>query len=424
MANPLRIVPSGWTLCLLAFAAAGTSASEWPQWRGSARDGHAPALGGLVEGSKTRSLWTIEVGEGQASPVLADGRVVLLDRLEDEERVSAYDLESGEQLWSFAEPVRFKAGMGGGRYGGGPKSTPAIADGHVVTYGVKSVLAVRNLETGEQLWRKDLHEDHNDPTLYWGNSMSPIVVEGRVVVQYGNAKRGGVLAFDLKSGERLWSIEGYGSSYSSPVLYRGAADVDHVVLMTYEGPVGVSLDGKVLWTIDAPMTFSRQNTATPVLAGDLLIFGSGGKPLRAHRLSFSDGRWSTEQVWSKEELSIDMASPVAFDGKVCAVVTQKKGQLVCLETATGAELYRSAARFDDYAVLLVTGDNLLVVRPEGELLALRRDATAFDVETELSISSSEIWAHPAVLADGLVVKSFDRLERLALESDGTAGDLR
>ena len=396
----------------LVILAAGLQATDWSQWRGSGRDGHAPFLSSLGPGAESRSVWRIEVGEGQASPVVADDRVVLFDRVDDEERVSAFDLETGESIWSFAEPVRFKAGMGGGHYGAGPKSTPAIADQLVVTYGVKSVLTVRHLENGEIAWRRDLHDEHSDPTLHWGNSMSPIAVDGRVVIQYGNAKNGGVRAFDLQSGKPLWSIDGYGNSYSSPVLFDASEGPEHLVLMSYEGPLGVSLEGEVLWSIEAPMSFSRQNTATPVIAGDLLIFGSESRPLRAFRLKPSGAVWKPEPVWSRDDLSIDMASPVAFDERVCAVITQKRGQLVCLDSATGKEILRSAPRFDDYAVLLVTSESLLVLRPDGDLLSLDRETSSFEPETEMQVSSSEVWAHPAVLAEGLVIKSFDRLERL------------
>ena len=356
-------------------------------------------------------VWSIEAGEGQSSPVVSGNTVVLFDRWNNQERISAFDLLTGETLWSRSDPVKFKPGMGGGHYGAGPKSTPVLSDGLVVTYGVKSLLTVRSLEGGKLKWRRDLHEEFDDPTLYWGNSMSPIVIQGQIVIQYGNSKTGGVLSYELETGEEQWRIEGYGNSYSSPILVGTDAD-QHLALMTWLGPVGVSLEGEVLWTIDEPMSFSRQNTATPVFLDGLLIFSSEKRPLRAERIEKAKGGWNTTTEWTREDLPLDMASPVAFDDRVCGVTTKQRGQLVCVDLRTGADVYRGPARAGDFAVLLVSPHDLLVFTPEGSLQVLDREGDDFEILHEIEVAQSEVWAHPAVLGSGFVVKSFDRLERL------------
>ena len=400
--------------CCVAWAESETG--DWAQWRGAQRDGHTDELGELESWPDRLSRsWSIEVGVGQSSPVVSGNLVVLFDRNGDQERVSAFRLESGEEVWTRGDSVKFKPGMGGGHYGAGPKSTPVVSDGKVVTYGVKSLLTIRELETGKLIWRRDLHDEFEDPTLYWGNSMSPIVAQGQVVVQFGNHKAGGVLSYDLETGEERWRIEGYGNSYSSPILIGRDAE-QHLALMTWLGPVGVSFEGEVLWEINEPMSFSRQNTATPVFRDGLLVFSSEKRPLRAERLRRAERGWTTSTEWARDDLPLDMASPVAFDDRICGVTTRQRGQLVCVDLATGKDLFRGPARVGDFAILLVSPVHLLVVTPEGRLQVLGREAEDHEVLHEIEIAESEIWAHPAVVRSGMVIKTYDRLEHLKFET--------
>ncbi len=390
----------------------GVYGSDWAQWRGPQRDGSAIQLRtGIDWSAAPEVVWSVAVGEGQSSPLVVGDKVLLFDRAAGEERVSAFSLESGLKLWSASDPVKFRPGMGGGHYGAGPKSTPVAQDGLVVTYGVRSLLTARHVGSGEIAWRHDL-EDLGDATLYWGNSMSPIVFEGRVIVQYGNKGNGGVLAFDLRTGEQAWSIDGYGNSYASPVVVEAGGDT-HVALMTYDGPVGVSADGEVLWQVKEPMSFSRQNTATPIVRERTLIFSSERRPFRTEKLEREGSGWRASALWARDDLSLDMASPVLFDGRVCGVVTAKRGQLVCLDAASGDEIFRGpAAQRRLCGAARQLQEHLLAFFPD-EMVVLARDATAYEPLAEVEIASSETWATPAVLADGLVVKSFDRLERLS-----------
>ena len=314
-------------------------------------------------------------------------------------------------MWAHSEPVRFKAGMGGGHYGAGPKATPLVVDGIVVTYGVTSVLIARRIDDGEQLWRRDLKEEAPDPTLYWGNSMSPIAIGGHVVVQYGNGKNGGIRSFDLKTGEDGWSLSGYGSSYSSPV-FVGSPDSGHLALMTYEGPLGLDRDGGVLWERDFPMSFTRHHIPTPSWIEGMLVYTSDKRPLTAERLEESNGSWSLRTMWQREDLPHELSSPIVFDDRVCGFTARKKGQLFCVDLESGQDLWRGPAREGEFAVLLTTPKHLLVLYGEGRLIVLDRAASSYEPLAEYQVSSSETYAHPAAVPGGLVIKSHDRLRRL------------
>ena len=64
--------------------------------------------------------WRQPVGEGYSSPVVDDGRVFVHSRSEPDEVVSAFDLESGEPIWSARYPSSFTKNQYATHDGEGP----------------------------------------------------------------------------------------------------------------------------------------------------------------------------------------------------------------------------------------------------------------------------------------------------------------
>ena len=66
----------------------------------------------------------------------------------------------------------------------GPRSSPAVAHGKVVTLGVRGVLSCLNAADGKVLWRKD---DSSGATPRFFTSSSPIVADGLCVATFDEA---------------------------------------------------------------------------------------------------------------------------------------------------------------------------------------------------------------------------------------------
>jgi hypothetical protein len=128
---------------LLPVNAAG--AQDWPQWRGPNRDGVVSGVSVPTKWPKALTEeWRVPVGEGVASPVVADGKVVVFTRQDfrqekDRERkilekaneiVRCLDLRSGKEIWR-SEPylVVFQPWVDADFPW--PRSTPAIAAGKI-----------------------------------------------------------------------------------------------------------------------------------------------------------------------------------------------------------------------------------------------------------------------------------------------------
>src|SRR5262245_26353764 len=95
---------------LLLLALTATVRADWPQYRGTKRDGHATAKFPTTWPAKPpEPVWTRAVGEGQGGVAVAGGRVYVIGRTKNEEVATALDAVTGELKWEKAEPVDYKA---------------------------------------------------------------------------------------------------------------------------------------------------------------------------------------------------------------------------------------------------------------------------------------------------------------------------
>ena len=82
--------------------------------------------------------------------------------------------------------------------------------------------------------------------------MSPVGVDGMIVVLIGTNDDGAIAAYDAKSGAQKWIWKGDGPAYASPVVVE-IGGVKQVVTLTQKNAVGLSLSsGELLWKINFP----------------------------------------------------------------------------------------------------------------------------------------------------------------------------
>ena len=131
-------------------------AFQWQQWRGPTRDGIVPAANVPARWPEKPTLkWKQPAGEGYSSPVVDGGRIFVHSRQDPQEVVTAFDLESGKQLWRATYAAAFTKNQYATQMAKGPFSTPLVAGGRIYTLGVTAVLSAFDAATGALKWRKD-----------------------------------------------------------------------------------------------------------------------------------------------------------------------------------------------------------------------------------------------------------------------------
>src|SRR5207248_2965448 len=121
--------------------------ADWPQFLGAARNGvySGPALSNNWSDAGPSIVWQKKTGEGFSNPVVAHGKVIVFHRLDAEEIVECLDAKTGNTVWKFSYLTKFRDPI---HFDNGPRSTPAIVDGKVYSFGAEGLLHCLNLEDG------------------------------------------------------------------------------------------------------------------------------------------------------------------------------------------------------------------------------------------------------------------------------------
>ncbi len=115
--------------------------------------------------------------------------------------VTAYDVDTGRELWARGWDGEFKEWMGGD----GPRATPTWFDGRVYALGALGELRALDERTGAMFWRVNILDDNAATNLPWGMAASPLIVDDLVLVLPGGPAGRSVAAYDRQTGARRWT---------------------------------------------------------------------------------------------------------------------------------------------------------------------------------------------------------------------------
>ena len=198
----------GWGLYglgLIAVVSANLRGEDWPQWRGSQRDGISREKGLLHEwpDGGPPLLWRAQgVGIGHSSMSISEGQLFTMGVFGDAESVFALDAVTGEALWTTPMGTSFPPGPGDPSGIDGPRSTPTVVGDHVYALGAKGDLSCLDASTGRTLWTLNVLSEFEAPNIIHGLSESPLVVGDLVLVNPG-AEGASVVAL-TPAGTVLW----------------------------------------------------------------------------------------------------------------------------------------------------------------------------------------------------------------------------
>lgn len=357
-------------------------------------------------------LWKQKVGQGFSGPVIAEGKVILFQRIGNEEVVEALAAKTGERIWRRAAPTAYVDDFG---FDEGPRGTPCVSGGKVYTFGAEGRLTCLSLADGKKIWELESRAQFHSGKGFFGPACSPLVDNGQVLLQLGGRDGAGVVAFAADTGKLLWQVTDDEAGYASPVMTTLGGE-RLALCFTRAGlevidPVAGKLRFGFPWR---SRSSASVNAASPIVDGEEVFltasYGTGATLLRLQRDS-------AEPVWSGDEsLSAHYATPVkhghflyGFHGR------QEMGQdFRCLDWRTGKVRW-SADRFGAGTVV-VAGEQLVLLLESGELVVAAATPDAFHPTARFQVLGSGTRA-PFALADGLLVAR-DKNQLVALEVSG------
>jgi outer membrane protein assembly factor BamB len=393
---------------VILFSVSGLWAQDWPQWRGPNRDGK---VGGSVPQTWSTNLaqkWQAKVGKGDASPVLAGDKLFAFGRQDADEVVLCLDAVKGSTVWEARYPAGYTV-TGPPAAHPGPRSTPAVADGKVCALGVGGILSCLDAATGRVLWRKQSTDDYQGIPYKTDSSMSPIVADGRCIVQVGSRTNGAIMAFDLTTGEPRWKWDGDGPANSSPVVTTLQGQMQ-LVALTATKVAGVALaDGKLLWQV--AFEAAQGNNTTPIVDGQTVFYAGQGKGLFAVKLEPQGDTFAVAPVWSNPKLGARFSTPVLKDGLLYGY----NGSFFCANAKTGEAQWIDSAKHGQSAALLDAGSAIVALTVEGNLIAFKPGGEQYSEIARAKVAATEAWAHPVLAGNRVFVRAGEAVTLWSIE---------
>jgi len=352
-----------------------SSSRDWPQFRG-------PHARGVADGASAPAAWNVPEGRGvrwrtpipglgHSSPIVSGDLVCVTTAIsgkpDPELKVGLYgDIKPVEDDTVHTWKVYcLDRGTGRVRWErtaaqGVPKvkrhtkathanSTPAT-DGRtlVAMFGSEGLYAYE-LATGRPLWKKDLGLLDSGffmvPEAQWGFASSPVVHDGRVIVQADVQTGSFLAAFDVRDGREIWRAARQDvPTWSTPTVHRTDRGTE-IVVNGWKHIGGYDFaSGREVWRLtgggDIPVP-------TPVVAGELIyITNAHGKqaPIYAIRTGArgditppADGT-SPHLAWSQAREGGYMQTPLVYDGLLYNC--RDNGVLSVYDARTGERRYQ------------------------------------------------------------------------------------
>lgn len=379
-------------------ASAHATRNYWTNFRGPNRDGRYDEMAVLTKwpANGLTPIWKQPIGIGYASFVVADGRAYTIEQRRRQEVVSAYDVNTGRELWVQGWNAEYND-----ETGDGPRATPTWDEGRIYALGATGELRCLDAKTGAVAWGRNILKENGASNLQWAMAASPLIVDDKVIVLPGGPGGKSIVAYNKVTGAPVWKSQNDPQAYVSPMLVTLAGRRQIVVVSSSRVLGLVPEDGALLWSHvwDTDMGINVSQPI-PVDKNRLFISAGYGKGAALLEIGGSGNNLSAKVLWENINMKNKFNSSVLHEGHVYGL---DEGILSCVDVNTGARKWKGG-RYGYGQVILASG-HLIITSDSGELALVKATPEAFTEVARFAALEGKTWNYPAIANGKLLVRN-------------------
>ncbi len=373
--------------------------SYWTDFRGPHRDGVYAQAEINTEWPSTGLpvVWKQPIGGGYASFTTGDSRAYTIEQRRDKEAVTAYDIDTGRELWAFSYPAHFDEVLGGP----GPRATPVYRDGLVYSLGANGDFYCLYAPTGHPKWSKNILKDNDASNKEWAMAGSPLIVDEKVIVTPGGANGKSIVAYNRLTGEAIWRSLNDRTAYTSPIEAT-LAGRRQIVWINAQRAVGIAIeDGRLLWEYAFPAAMDMNlSQPIPIDESHVLLSSSDAGGSALLEISQNDGAFTAHEAWKTNRFRNKFNSSVLYQGYVYGF---DEGIFACLDAKTG-ELKWKGGRYG-FGQVLLAGGYLVITTEQGDVVLVRATPEGHQELARFPAVEGKTWNIPAIDHGMLLVRN-------------------
>lgn len=383
---------------------------DWPQFRGPGRDGISNETNLLSKWSEDgpEVLWRRALGHGFSGISVVERRLFTMYSDGSDEWLTAIDTASGRRLWRVHVDSNFSNDQGDG-----PRATPTVASGVVYALSAKGRLLAAAMDSGEELWKKDLKVEVGAKVPTWGVSTSPLVEGNLLILDAGGRPGASLVALDRMTGDLVWKSGSDKAGYAAPIAIEVGGKRQILSFSGSRLSAVTPSTGEILWTKKWKTSWDV-NAATPIFVPPDRVFVASGYDTGAAllRVTSTDTDTRAEEVWRTRAMKNQFSSSVYVDGYIYGF---DNSTLKSIDAATGEDTWKERPGLGHGSLFYADG-KLVILGERGTLLLIDADPSEFKELARARIFNSKCWTVPTLSGGRLFLR--DETELLALDFKG------
>ncbi len=374
----------------------------WIQFRGQDRNGivneNLPlSADGKV---KTKLVWKQKMGAGFSEILVLNDRIYTLygnkiDSLHGLEYVVCYEAKTGKEIWKtpidslYIEPDN---------WGDGSRSTPCMDEENIYCFSGKGKLSAHRLVDGKMIWQIDFAEKYGSRIPRWGFSSSPLLVDGKLIMEVGAKGNNGLMAFNPKDGSEIWRNGTGDASFNSPV-FISIDGQEQIVFLGGSTVQSFTPEGDTLWKMRLPI-----GGVIPLplqFESNKLFFSNISRGFAI--IEVNDNK--AKEVLKGTSMKNDFTTSIYYNGYFYGYHV---AALRCISAETG-EVKWSKRGFGKGSLTMV-GDKLLVLSDKGKLVFVEANPEAYiELGAVQAMDINRAWTCPSYYKGYVFVRNLEEI---------------